>query len=358
MSFFGSHAEEATCQSPAQCSTPLASEKGAPGLSLLSVKSLVSKRLSDNTITDDDDNDDNDDNNNNNNNNNDDNDDNNNNNEGNNDNDDNDGNNDDDNNNNNNNNNNNDGSDNNEDNNNDAADEGEDNDNEEGEDEEDEDNDEEEDEEEEEGQEEEGEEEEGEEEETENEEGEEDDGEEEGEEDDGEEEEGEEEDGEEEEEEETLGEEDEEDQGEEEGEEGKDGEDGVPTKPAATKVSTAKSKRCIGASLKLKRGSGEGDVWRCKGGYCVPKENRCNGWINCGDGTDEQDCPAGSPKPSMSPTGKSKKCSAPFFPGGMKLKRGAGDDKTWRCKGGWCVTKELRCNGKKNCGDGSDEVGC
>jgi len=130
----------------------------------------------------------------------------------------------------------------------------------------------------------------------------------------------------------------------------------VSTKPAATEAGMARSKRCIGA--KPKKGTGEGDLWRCQTGRCVPKENRCNGWINCVDGSDEADCPAVSPTPSMLPKSMSKKCSKPIFPGGEKLKAGTGDDKTWRCTNDWCVSENLRCNGIENCDDGSDEVGC
>jgi len=130
----------------------------------------------------------------------------------------------------------------------------------------------------------------------------------------------------------------------------------VSTKPAATEAGMALSKRCIGA--KPKKGTGEGDLWRCQTGRCIPNENRCNGWINCIDGSDEVDCPAVSPTPSMLPKSMSKKCSKPIFPGGEKLKAGTGDDKTWRCTPGWCVSKNLRCNGIENCDDGSDEVGC
>merc|ERR1712100_948159 len=40
------------------------------------------------------------------------------------------------------------------------------------------------------------------------------------------------------------------------------------------------------------------------------------------------------------------------------LARGTSNEKTFRCKGGWCVSTQGRCNGFANCGDKSDEVAC
>eukprot|EP00747_Dinoflagellata_sp_TGD_P160258 gnl/TRDRNA2_/TRDRNA2_177962_c5_seq3.p1 gnl/TRDRNA2_/TRDRNA2_177962_c5~~gnl/TRDRNA2_/TRDRNA2_177962_c5_seq3.p1 ORF type:complete len:562 (-),score=52.90 gnl/TRDRNA2_/TRDRNA2_177962_c5_seq3:303-1988(-) len=37
---------------------------------------------------------------------------------------------------------------------------------------------------------------------------------------------------------------------------------------------------------------------------------------------------------------------------------GGDDGQTWRCKGGFCLQAKGRCNGVRQCGDGSDEEGC
>merc|ERR1719171_381607 len=139
----------------------------------------------------------------------------------------------------------------------------------------------------------------------------------------------------------------------------------VTKRPAPTQATSGLSKKCraFGKEAKgylLKKGTGNDKVWRCAGGWCIPAENRCNGWMNCGDASDEKDCPAGTPKPKkhVKKNAKSAKCSKPWFEGGMALAKGSGNDDTWRCKGGWCVPAEHRCNGVKNCGDGSDEQGC
>lgn len=30
--------------------------------------------------------------------------------------------------------------------------------------------------------------------------------------------------------------------------------------------------------------------FRCKNGYCIEKDHRCNNWTDCSDGSDEENC--------------------------------------------------------------------
>lgn len=65
-------------------------------------------------------------------------------------------------------------------------------------------------------------------------------------------------------------------------------------------------------------------------GPCVPKEKRCDGYLDCRNGRDEEGC-----------TGIS--CRLDQF----------------RCANGQkCIDASLKCNHKDDCGDKSDEQGC
>lgn len=63
---------------------------------------------------------------------------------------------------------------------------------------------------------------------------------------------------------------------------------------------------------------------------CVPKEKKCDGYLDCRTGRDEDGC-----------TGA--KCRLDQF----------------RCANGQkCIDNALKCNHKKDCDDGSDEMSC
>lgn len=67
--------------------------------------------------------------------------------------------------------------------------------------------------------------------------------------------------------------------------------------------------------------------------FCIPKEKRCDGYIDCRNGRDEEGC--FSP-PTLSCTLDKFRCA----------------------KGHRCIDASAKCNHRNDCGDNSDEENC
>uniref|UniRef100_A0A8C8E510 Suppressor of tumorigenicity 14 protein homolog n=1 Tax=Otus sunia TaxID=257818 RepID=A0A8C8E510_9STRI len=97
----------------------------------------------------------------------------------------------------------------------------------------------------------------------------------------------------------------------------------------------------------------------CNTGRCIDRSMRCDGWLDCVDGSDERSCR----RHQSVVVGRLEKwvlvcCS--FVSG-----RGEGRETqpccaadSFKCDSGKCVPSAHKCDGKDDCGDGSDEGGC
>ncbi|XP_061572531.1 suppressor of tumorigenicity 14 protein homolog [Cololabis saira] len=103
-------------------------------------------------------------------------------------------------------------------------------------------------------------------------------------------------------------------------------------------------------------------MFACRSGFCIGKHLNCDGWNDCGDMSDEQQCKCGQDqftcgngmcKPKMWTCDSVNDCGD-----WSDEKQCSCDENEWRCGDGICLPQDVRCNGKMDCEDGSDEASC
>ncbi|XP_013413055.1 uncharacterized protein LOC106175538 [Lingula anatina] len=90
--------------------------------------------------------------------------------------------------------------------------------------------------------------------------------------------------------------------------------------------------------------------------YCLPSYKRCNGHSNCADGSDELDCaPEDCQFPDLRHCPSSNTCRMKD----RKCDDGTCEDDKWPCAGeDKCILRSRRCDGWRDCDNGSDELNC
>jgi len=95
--------------------------------------------------------------------------------------------------------------------------------------------------------------------------------------------------------------------------------------------------------------------WRCSNGQCISSYQRCDGDRECTDGSDELNCCKQCANLKV-PLFESMRCILHR----TESSSSSADSSCsgWACSNGQCISSYQRCNGYRECSDGSDELSC
>uniref|UniRef100_A0A8C0FPW6 matriptase n=1 Tax=Bubo bubo TaxID=30461 RepID=A0A8C0FPW6_BUBBB len=98
----------------------------------------------------------------------------------------------------------------------------------------------------------------------------------------------------------------------------------------------------------------------CNTGRCIDRSMRCDGWLDCVDGSDERSCSKCCPPARplcLAPPGCSER-SGSFLPAAARATVPC-KEYTYKCRSGHCISKQNpECDGEQDCEDNSDEDNC
>lgn len=97
-------------------------------------------------------------------------------------------------------------------------------------------------------------------------------------------------------------------------------------------------------------------MFKCTSGRCVPFWWKCDGVMDCSDGSDELGCPMSvDPTGMMQPNGNGSIGTSTMRPSTSPLDCTA---EQFRCDSGRCLPKSFVCDGDNDCRNGEDETNC